>query len=65
MRNLLSELWNGLSIGVEMSELDYAQLPETSIKDLCSAGSTGCDGRTAEMEKHILRSMDDALTYYL
>lgn len=24
MRNLLSELWNGLSIGVEMSELDYA-----------------------------------------
>lgn len=24
MRNLLSELWNGLSVGVEMSELDYA-----------------------------------------
>ena len=32
MRNLLSELWNGLSIGVEMSELDYASTPRASIK---------------------------------
>ncbi len=37
MRNLLSELWNGLSIGVEMSELDYALNSQSEHKKIYAA----------------------------
>ena len=66
MRNLLSELWNGLSIGVEMSELDYALNSQSEHKKIYAAlEARDALAARAEMEKHILRSMDDALTYYL
>ena len=66
MRNLLSELWNGLSIGVEMSELDYALNSQSEHKKIYAAlEARDAMAARAEMEKHILRSMDDALTYYL
>lgn len=35
--NLLSELWNGLSIGVEMSELDYALNSQSEHKKIYAA----------------------------
>ena len=66
MRNLLSELWNGLSIGVEMSELDYALNSQSEHKKIYAAlEARDALAARAEMEKHIYRSMDDALTYYL
>lgn len=66
MRNLLSELWNGLSVGVEMSELDYALNSQSEHKKIYAAlEARDAMAARAEMEKHILRSMDDALTYYL
>ena len=66
MRKLLSELWNGLSVGVEMSELDYALNSQREHKAIYLAleNRDALAART-EMEKHILRSMEDALTYYL
>ncbi len=66
MRKLLSELWNGLSIGVEMSELDYALNSQREHKAILRAlESRDALAARTEMEKHILRSMEDALTYYL
>ena len=66
MRNLLSELWNGLSVGVEMSELDYALNSQSEHKKIYAAlEARDALAARAEMEKHIYRSMDDALTYYL
>lgn len=66
MRKLLAELWNGLSIGVEMSELDYALNSQAEHKRIFAALERR-DGAVAraEMERHIFRSMEDALTYYL
>ena len=59
-------LWNGLSIGVEMSELDYALNSQSEHKKIYAAlEARDAMAARAEMEKHILRSMDDALTYYL
>ena len=61
-----SELWNGLSIGVEMSELDYALNSQSEHKKIYAAlEARDALAARAEMEKHIYRSMDDALTYYL
>lgn len=66
MQKLLSELWNGLSIGVEMSELDYALNSQSEHKKIYAAlEARDAIAARAEMEKHILRSMEDALTYYL
>ena len=49
-----------------MSELDYALNSQSEHKKIYAALEAR-DALTAraEMEKHILRSMDDALTYYL
>ena len=54
------------SIGVEMSELDYALTSHSEHKKIYAAlEARDALAARAEMEKHILRSMDDALTYYL
>lgn len=66
MRKMLSELWNGLSVGVEMSELDYALNSQKEHKKIFALlEQRNALGARAEMEKHINRSMEDALTYYL
>ena len=55
-----------MSIGVEMSELDYALNSQSEHKKIYAAlEARDAMAARAEMEKHILRSMDDALTYYL
>ena len=52
MRNLLSELWNGLSIGVEMSELDYALNSQSEHKKIYAAlEARDAMAARAEMEK--------------
>ena len=66
MEKLLSELWNGLSIGVEMSELDYALNSQSEHKKILAAlEARDAQAARTEMEHHIFRSMEDALTYYL
>ena len=66
MQKMLSELWNGMSIGVEMTELDYALNSQREHKLIFAAlEAQDALGARTEMEKHIYRSMDDALTYYL
>lgn len=66
MQKMLSELWNGLSVGVEMSELDYALNSQREHKRIFAAlEARDAAAAREEMEKHILRSMEDALTYYL
>ena len=66
MQKLISELWNGLSLGMNMSELDYAVKSHSEHKRIYAALEAR-DGPAArdEMEKHIYRSMEDVLTYYL
>ncbi len=66
MQKAISELWNGLSLGMNMSELDYALKSHAEHKRIYAALEAR-DGLAArdEMEKHIYRSMEDALTYYL
>jgi len=66
MQKTLSELWNGLSLGVNMSELDYALNSHSEHKKIFAAlEARDAQAARAEMEKHILRSMEDALTHYL
>ena len=66
MQKMISELWNGLSLGMNMSELDYALKSHSEHKRIYAALEAR-DGLAAreEMEKHIYRSMEDVLTYYL
>ena len=66
MRKMLAELWNGLSVGVEMSELDYALNSQKEHQRIFALlEQRDGPGARTEMEKHIYRSMEDALTYYL
>lgn len=66
MQKMISELWNGLSLGMNMSVMDYALKSHGEHKRIYAALEAR-DGAAArdEMEKHIYRSMEDVLTYYL
>lgn len=65
MQKMLSELWNGLSIGVKMSEWEYAVKSHAEHKAIYAAlEARDAEAARREMEHHILRSMDDALTHY-
>ena len=65
MKNMISELWNGLSMGSMVSEDDYAKV---SIKEhgniLKAIQAHDADAAKKEMYDHIMRSRDDMLTYY-
>ena len=62
---MLSELWNGLSMGSMVSEGDYAKV---SIKEhgriLKAIQEHNAEAAEKEMYAHIMRSRDDMLTYY-
>ena len=65
MKNMISELWNGLSMGSMVSEDDYAKV---SIKEhgniLKALQAHDADAAKKAMYDHIMRSRDDMLTYY-
>lgn len=65
MKNMISELWNGLSMGSMVSEEDYAKV---SIKEhgiiLKAIQEHDTDKAQKAMYDHIMRSRDDMLTYY-
>ena len=62
---MLSELWNGLSMGVQTTEMEYAKKSFAEHKEIYEAIAAK-DAETARtrMEKHIRRSLDDMLTRY-
>lgn len=65
MKNMISELWNGLSMGSMVSEKDYAKV---SIKEhgkiLKAIQKHDKEAAQKTMYDHIMRSRDDMLTYY-
>lgn len=65
MKNIISELWNGLSMGNMVSEEDYAKV---SIKEhgniLKAIQKHDKEAAQKTMYDHIMRSRDDMLTYY-
>jgi len=65
MKNMSTELWNGLSMGSMVSEEDYAKV---SIKEhgniLKAIQKHDKEAAQKTMYDHIMRSRDDMLTYY-
>ena len=62
---MLSELWNGLSMGVQTTEMEYAKKSFAEHKEIYEAiAAKGAETARARMEKHIRRSLDDMLTRY-
>lgn len=65
MENMVSELWNGLSMGNMVKEEEYARISHKEHAAILAAMQSG-DGDKAydTMYAHIMRSRDDMLTYY-
>ena len=62
---LLTELWNGLSMGVTVSEREYAKVSMREHEEILSAMCSGDAEEAASlMRSHIRRSMEDMLTNY-
>ena len=63
--NMLSELWNGLSIGLQTTKLQYAKKSHAEHKIILSKlQAYDSEGAAQAMRGHILRSMKDILTRY-
>ena len=65
LRRMLAELWNGLSMGLNSTEEEYASISQEEHRKICEAiEKKDADTARKEMEKHIYRSLDDILTRY-
>ena len=65
MEHMVSELWNGLSMGNMVTEEDYARISHKEHAAILSAmEARDEDEAYAAMYAHIMRSRDDMLTYY-
>ena len=65
MKNMISELWNGLSMGSMVSEEDYAKVSINEHgKILKAIQKHDKEAAQKTMYDHIMRSRDDMLTYY-
>ena len=65
MEHMVSELWNGLSMGNMVTEEDYARISHTEHAAILAAmQERDGDKAYAAMYAHIMRSRDDMLTYY-
>ena len=63
--NTLSELWNGLSMGVKTTKDEYAKKSQAEHEEIFSALQARDGELSAKlMRNHILRSMNDMLTRY-
>lgn len=65
LKLMVSQLWNGLSMGLKTTEEEYARKSQSEHKEILEALKSG-DPEMARkvMEGHILRSMEDVLTRY-
>ncbi len=65
LKNLLSELWNGLSMGLKTTEAEYAEKSQREHEEILEALKEGCAEKASGlMLEHIYRSMSDILTHY-
>ena len=65
MKNMISELWNGLSMGSMVSEEDYAKVSIKEHERIWRAIKAHDQNESQKaMYDHIMRSRDDMLTYY-
>lgn len=63
--NMLSELWNGLSMGLKTTEAEYAKKSQDEHEIIFEAlRSRDPQAAGSAMQKHIERSMEDILTRY-
>ena len=65
IKSVLSNMWSGLSMAVQVSEEEYAKLSMVEHEELMAA-LVNRDTRKARklMRDHILRSMNDILTRF-
>lgn len=65
LKNMLSELWNGLSMGLRTTRNQYAQKSQAEhMKIFDRLAARDAEGAAREMRTHIMRSMNDILTRY-
>lgn len=65
MKKMLSELWNGLSMGVKSTAEEYATKSLKEHKEILEAlEKKDADLARKRMHRHIIRSMEDVLTRY-
>lgn len=65
LKLMVSQLWNGLSMGLKTTEEEYARKSQSEHKGILEALKSGDpDVARSVMERHILRSMEDVLTHY-
>ena len=63
--NMLSELWNGLSMGLRTTRSQYAKKSQSEHEKIFEKlRAYDSEGAALEMRKHIIRSMNDILTRY-
>lgn len=66
MKNMIAELWNGLSMGNMVSEEEYAKVSiEEHGRIMDAIKKHNAEKAKQEMYDHIMRSRDDMLTYYI
>ena len=65
LKSMLSELWNGLSMGLESTVGEYAQISQREHEEILAVlQSRDAAGARDAMRRHILRSLEDMLTRY-
>lgn len=65
LKSMLSELWNGLSMGLESTVGEYAQISQREHEEILTALKERDASNAREaMRRHILRSLEDMLTRY-
>ena len=65
LKSMLSELWNGLSMGVESTVSAYAHGSQREHEEILTAlQARDAASASAAMRRHILRSLEDMLTRY-
>ncbi len=65
LKTMLSELWNGLSMGLKSTEAEYAEKSQCEHEEIFEAlKRRDVTGSSALMFAHIERSMEDILTHY-
>ena len=65
MKNMLSELWNGLSTGRQTTEAEYARRSMKEHQEILRLlKEKDAEGAYKAMHRHIERSLEDMLTEY-
>ena len=63
--NMLSELWNGLSLGQSTTKSQYAKKSQAEHEEIFEKLKVyDTEGAALAMRHHIIRSMNDILTRY-